>query len=105
MNSKINSAGSVEVLAITPKLAKQVIGCGNTRLYDLLKAGEITSYRDGKARKILVASLRDYVARQIVAEQTKQKPRWTDRATQVRRKNKAQSNKRNPPSKSVSGEG
>jgi excisionase family DNA binding protein len=74
----------VEVLAVTPRIAKRMLGCGTTRLYDLLNRGELQSYRDGKSRRIVVASLRDYVNRQIAAEKVKDKPGWTARATSVR---------------------
>jgi excisionase family DNA binding protein len=74
----------VEVLAVTPRIAKRMLGCGTTRLYDLLNRGELESYRDGKARRIIVASLRDYVSRRLAAERCKVKPVWTDRATSAR---------------------
>jgi hypothetical protein len=34
-----------------------MLDCGRTRLYQLLNAGELQSYRDGKARKITVSSI------------------------------------------------
>jgi hypothetical protein len=74
----------VELLAVTPRVAKLMIGCGTTRLYDLLNHGELESYRDGKSRKILVASLRNYVARRLAAEKHNEKPSWTNRATEAR---------------------
>jgi len=61
-----------------------MIGCGTTRLYALLNQGELESYRDGKSRKILVASLRAYIGRQLAAEKNKEKPSWTQRATEAR---------------------
>ncbi|MBR1065235.1 hypothetical protein [Bradyrhizobium liaoningense] len=83
-NHLILPDSSVDVLAVTPRVAKLMIGCGTTRLYDLLNHGELVSYRDGKARKILVASLRDYIGRQLAAEKSKGKPSWTKRATEAR---------------------
>jgi excisionase family DNA binding protein len=74
----------VEVLAVTPRTAKRMLGCGTTRLYDLLNSGELQSYRDGKSRRIVVASLRDFVDRRIAAEKVKDKAGWTARATSMR---------------------
>src|SRR5450631_3554803 len=74
----------IEIISISPKNARKVIGCGNTRFYELLNSGEIQSYTDGRSRKVLVASLRDYVARQLTAEASKERKGWTDRATKAR---------------------
>jgi excisionase family DNA binding protein len=35
------------------------------KIYELLKAGELTSYVDGKSRKISVTSINDYVTRRL----------------------------------------
>jgi hypothetical protein len=72
------------ILVVSPKGACRMLGCSITRLYELLNAREIVSYRDGKSRKILVASIRSYIDRQIAAEETKERKGWTDRATQAR---------------------
>lgn len=57
----------IDILAVSPRVARQMLGCGNTRLYQLLNAGEIESYCDGKSRKIVVASLREFVARRVAS--------------------------------------
>jgi excisionase family DNA binding protein len=59
----------IEILAVSPKVARQMLGCGNTRLYELLNAGEIKSYRDGGSRRVVVASLREFVARRVASSQ------------------------------------
>jgi excisionase family DNA binding protein len=86
----------IDALAVPAKKAAPAIGVGMTRLYELIKAGEIESYRDGKARKIVVASLKAYVQRQIVAEAAKARIGWTDRATEARmsKKNAPRSGRR-----------
>ncbi len=84
MSDVLSQNLSVEVLAVTPRVAKRMLGCGTTRLYDLLNRGELQSFRDGKARRIVVASLRDYVSRRLAAERYAGKPGWTDRATSAR---------------------
>jgi hypothetical protein len=44
-----------------------LLGCGNTHGYRLLNAGEFESFLDGRARKITVASIHAYIARQLAA--------------------------------------
>jgi hypothetical protein len=61
-----------------------MLGCGNTRGYELLAAGELASFRDGKSRKIVVSSIRDYIARQLAAEPAKKHKDYTARATAMR---------------------
>lgn len=73
-----------EPLAVSVKTACTILGIGVTRLYELNNAGEIQSYRDGKSRRIVVASLKAYVERQIASEAAKPRIGWTDRATKAR---------------------
>jgi hypothetical protein len=75
---------AVEIISTSTKNARQVIGCGNTRLYELLNSGKIQSYTDGRSRKVIVASLREYVARQLEAETSKERTAWTAQATKAR---------------------
>lgn len=71
-------------LVVSPKKAASILDVGLTRVYELINEGAIESYRDGKSRKLIVASLKAYIARQIEAEATKQRKGWTDRATEMR---------------------
>jgi hypothetical protein len=54
-------------LVVKPKVAWKMLACSNTRGYQLLAAGEIISFLDGRSRKIPVASIRDYIERQLAA--------------------------------------
>jgi len=56
-------------LLVKPKAAWRMLGCSNTHGYKLLAAGELESFRDGRARKITVASIHGYIARHL-AEST-----------------------------------
>jgi excisionase family DNA binding protein len=80
----ISGLPEAEALVVSPKAACRMLACSLTRLYELLNSKEIQSYRDGKSRRILVASLKSYVARQCAVEETKPSRGWTDRATKVR---------------------
>jgi excisionase family DNA binding protein len=57
-------------LSVRPKDAMRMLGFGQTHFYRLLKDGELLSYRDGGARRVLVSSIHDYIARRLAASQT-----------------------------------
>jgi len=57
--------GHDEPLVVSPARAKAMLDCGTTRLYELIAAGELESFRDGKSRKITVASIKARVARML----------------------------------------
>ena len=42
-----------------------MLDCGRTYLYQMLAAGELESYRDGKSRKITVASIYARIRRKL----------------------------------------
>jgi excisionase family DNA binding protein len=72
------SKNDVEPLAISPRQACRLLGIGNTRLYELIAAGELVSYHEGRARRITMASIRARHARQLGASarnDTKPQPR------------------------------
>jgi hypothetical protein len=58
---------AVEPLLVRPRDAWRMLGCGNTRGYALLAAGELVSFLDGRARKITVESIHQYIARKLAA--------------------------------------
>jgi hypothetical protein len=57
----------LEPLVVKPRDAWRMLGCGNTRGYELLTTGELDSFLDGRSRKITVASIHAYVARRLSA--------------------------------------
>jgi hypothetical protein len=42
-----------------------MLACSNTQGYELLAAGELESYKEGRSRKITVASIKALVARRL----------------------------------------
>lgn len=58
-------AAHFESLVVKPKIAWKMLGCGNTRGYELIAAGELESYKEGRSRKITVESIRRYIARRL----------------------------------------
>jgi hypothetical protein len=74
---------SIEPLLVRPREAWKMLGCGNTYGYELLNSGELDSFLDGKARKIVVASIHRYIARKLTAAAT------TEAAPQPRRRGRS----------------
>ena len=56
------SKSQLEPLAVSPQQACVLLGIGNTRLYELIGAGELVAYKEGRARRITMASIRARVA-------------------------------------------
>jgi len=52
-------------LVVSPRRAQQMLDCGETRLTELVKSGDVKSYKDGKSRKITVASIHAYIERKL----------------------------------------
>jgi excisionase family DNA binding protein len=52
-------------LLVKPSSACKLLGCGRTRLYELLKARELQSFRDGRSRKITMDSIHRYIERRL----------------------------------------
>ena len=59
----IRTRGDLEPLAVSPRQACWLLGVGNTRLYQLIGAGELVAYKEGRARRVTMASIRARVAR------------------------------------------
>jgi len=60
-----SSQPSLEPLAVRLKTAWALLECGHTHGYKLIEAGELDSFVDGTARKITMASIKSYIARQL----------------------------------------
>jgi hypothetical protein len=67
MSIQSTDLGHDEALVTSPRRARQMLDCGNTRLYELISARELESFKDGKSRKITIASIKRYIARRIEA--------------------------------------
>jgi hypothetical protein len=74
----------LEPLVVGPAEAFRLMDVGNTRGYQILKAGELEYYHDGKSTKITMASIRARQARLLAAEATKNAKNPTERATSAR---------------------
>jgi excisionase family DNA binding protein len=54
-------------LVVRPREACRLLSCSPPSLYRLIRTGEIASFLDGRSRKIVTASLHDFVARRAAA--------------------------------------
>jgi excisionase family DNA binding protein len=54
-------------LAVPPLEAARMLSLGLTRLYRLMRSGELDSFHSGRSRRITVRSIEAYVARQLDA--------------------------------------
>lgn len=62
MNIPGTKLGDDAPLVVSPRRARRMLDCGNTRLYELLKDKHLESYVDGRSRKITVVSIHRYIA-------------------------------------------
>ena len=65
----VSSTTPVGPLVVKPKVAWQMLSCSNTRGYELLAAGALDSFRDGRSRKITVGSIHRYIAQRVASSQ------------------------------------
>jgi hypothetical protein len=83
--------GDFEPLAVSPSQACLLLNIGNTRLYQLLGAGELISYNEGRARRITMASIQARVARLASANDFRAEPQLRRRPTEGRQGRRGQS--------------
>jgi excisionase family DNA binding protein len=65
ITGRVAGANDVEPLAVSPRQACFLLSVGTTRLYELIRAGELQAYYEGRARRITVESVRARLARLI----------------------------------------
>jgi hypothetical protein len=70
----VASLANVAPLVVKPKVAWKLLSCGSTHGYELLAAGELDSYLDGRSRMITVSSIHRYIARRLAGSNS-QEPR------------------------------
>jgi hypothetical protein len=57
-------AEDFDPLVVKPKVAWRMLACSN-RGYELIAAGELESFKEGRSRKIIVASIKALIARRL----------------------------------------
>jgi hypothetical protein len=56
-----------EPFGVSPRRTAFVLDCGVTRVYELIKSGELESYKEGTSRKITTRSIRARIDRLLGA--------------------------------------
>jgi hypothetical protein len=51
ITGRVAGANDVEPLAVSPRQACFLLSVGTTRLYELIRAGELQAYYEGRARR------------------------------------------------------
>ena len=64
-NSTAASPLPITPLAVSPQVAGDLLGIRITRVYVLMRAGQLHSYTCGRARRIAMASIQAYVERRL----------------------------------------
>jgi hypothetical protein len=59
-----------------------ILDCGRDRLYELIRSGVIESYLEGRARKVVIASLYAYVANRRTASKQFKRARYLRNAAE-----------------------
>src|ERR1700730_8726830 len=62
-------------LVVKPKVAWKMLACSNTRGYELLAAGQLDSFLDGRSRKSTVVSIHRYIAQRVASTHGTTAPR------------------------------
>lgn len=52
-------------LIVKPAMARKLLSCSEKRLYQLLNAGLLASFKDGRSRKITTESIKAYIAKKL----------------------------------------
>jgi excisionase family DNA binding protein len=55
-------------IVASPNQAMKALLVSRSTLYELINAGELESYTEGRSRRIMVASIEAYVKRRLAAE-------------------------------------
>ena len=58
-------------LAVPPLAAARMLSIGLSRLYLLMRTGEVDAFHSGRSRRITVESIEAYIARQLDAANRK----------------------------------
>jgi excisionase family DNA binding protein len=61
----ISAPADDEPFVVSPRRACHLLDCGITRIYELINSRKLETYKDGASRKIVTASIREYVKRQL----------------------------------------
>ncbi|KKW89423.1 hypothetical protein YP76_25445 [Sphingobium chungbukense] len=64
----MGTTSTIEPIALPPKMAFAAIGVGVTKGYELIAAGELETFKIGRATRITTSSIKALVARRLEAQ-------------------------------------
>lgn len=79
-----NSIALEAPLVASPNQAMRAIQVSRKKLYELINAGELESYTEGKSRRITVKSINEYIERRLAEEAARRGRGTSDRKDQPR---------------------
>jgi excisionase family DNA binding protein len=65
--SRPSGVGELEPLVVSPRGAGRMLNYGHKKVYQLIATGELESFKDGRSRKIIVASIHEHIRRCMAA--------------------------------------
>jgi excisionase family DNA binding protein len=71
-------------LVASPNQTMRAIQVSRKKLYELINAGELESYTEGKSRRITVKSINEYIERRLAVEAARRSRVTSDRKDQSR---------------------
>jgi len=67
LQSETSVHAAVEPLVVSPLVAGRMLDRGRKTIYRLMAEGELVSFKDGRSRKITVASIHEHIDRCMAA--------------------------------------
>ena len=67
MSHQMSTRAEQTALAVPPAEAANLLSLSLSEVYERMRAGELQSYQDGRARRVPMASIHDYMARRLAA--------------------------------------
>ena len=67
MSHKMSTREHQTALAVPPGEAGNLLSLSLSEVYERMRNGELQSYQDGRARRIPMTSIHDYMARRLAA--------------------------------------
>jgi excisionase family DNA binding protein len=66
---------ALEVFAVSPAKAGEILGGGRTKIYELLAQGELESFWIGRSRRVTLESIRAFLDRRLAESRRRAPPR------------------------------
>jgi len=68
LQNRCDEPADQDQLVVSPRRARFLLDIGNTHLYELLTAGELDSFLEGRSRKITMESIQRLISRRLAIQ-------------------------------------